>query len=166
MKMETLEDAFIHALSDIYSGEKQLTKALPKLAKSAASEELAGGFAQHLQETEQQIERIDRVVEECGIKLHRIKCKAMEGLIAESNEVLAEMQEGYVRDALLIAGAQKVEHYEIATYGTLVELAKKLGYREAARLLEETLEEERATDEKLSAIAINEVNPMAMRKAA
>jgi len=166
MKITTLEEAFIHGLSDIYSAEKQLTKALPKLAKAASNEKLAEGFLTHLKETEGQIERIDQLVERGKLKLQRMKCKAMEGLVEEGNEVVKEIEEGPVRDAMLIAGAQKVEHYEIASYGTLVELAKKLGYREAAQLLAETLEEEKATDEKLNMIAIKEINDEAMQMAA
>lgn len=166
MKINTLEDAFVHALSDIYSAEKQLTKALPKMAKAATNEDLAEGFKTHLEETKGQIERLDQVVESCGIKLKRMTCKAMEGLVAEGQEVIDEIEEGPVRDAMLIAGAQKVEHYEIATYGTLVELAKQLGHDEAADLLTETLNEETATDEKLTDLATTQVNEEAMQMAA
>lgn len=166
MKIETLEQAFIHELSDVYSAEKQLTKALPRLSKAATNEQLAQGFQDHLAETEGQIERIDQIVEMLEIKLNRIKCKAMEGLIEEGAEIIKEIEEGPVRDAMLIAAGQKVEHYEIATYGTLVELARKLGYEEAADLLQETLDEEKATDEKLNMVAIEEVNDEAMQMAA
>lgn len=166
MKIETLEQAFIHELSDVYSAEKQLTKALPRLSKAATNEQLSQGFQDHLAETESQIERIDQIVEMLEIKLNRIKCKAMEGLIEEGAEIIKEIEEGPVRDAMLIAAGQKVEHYEIATYGTLVELAKKLGYEEAAALLQETLDEEKATDEKLNMVAIEEVNDEAMQMAA
>ncbi len=166
MTIDTLEEAFVHELSDIYNAEKQLTKALPKMAKAAANEMLAAGFETHLTETENQVIRIDQVAEICGIKLKRIKCKAMEGLIEEGKDVIEDGEEGPVRDAMLITAAQKVEHYEIASYGSLVELAKKLGYEEAAGLLAETLEEEKATDEKLNELAINEVNDEAMQVAA
>ena len=166
MKIDTLEEAFIHELSDIYSAEKQLTKALPKMAKAATNEMLTEGFETHLEETENQVVRLDQVIESCGIKLKRIKCKAMEGLVEEGKEIMEEIEEGPVRDAMLIAAAQKVEHYEIASYGCLVELAKKLGYEEAAELLSETLEEEKATDEKLNELAVNEVNDEAMQMAA
>lgn len=162
MKITTLEEAFVHGLSDIYSGEKQLTKALPKLAKAATNEMLADGFTTHLEETEMQIERLEQLVETAGLKLKRIKCKAMEGLIEEGAEVIDEIEEGPVRDAMLIMAAQKVEHYEIAAYGSLVELAKELGLDEAAELLAETLAEEKATDEKLSKVAIEEVNDEAL----
>jgi ferritin-like metal-binding protein YciE len=161
-KITSLEDAFIHALSDIYSAEKQLTKALPKLAKAASNAQLAEGFTTHLEETQGQIERIDQIVDTTGIKLKRIKCLAMEGLVEEGAETIEEIEKGPVRDAMLIVGAQKVEHYEIAAYGSLVTIAKSLGYTDAARLLGETLAEEKATDEKLSTIALSEVNQEAL----
>lgn len=162
-KITTLEEAFVHELSDIYSAEKQLTKALPKLAKATTNPELAEGFLQHLEETQGQIERIDQVVEQLGIKLKRIKCLAMEGLVAEGQEIVEEIEKGPVRDAMLITGAQKVEHYEIASYGSLITVAQSLGYTEAAELLKETLAEEKATDEKLSQIALSRVNQEALQ---
>lgn len=161
-KITTLEEAFIHELSDIYSAEKQLTKALPKMARAASNAQLAAGFTQHLEETQAQIERIDQVVESLGIKLKRIKCLAMEGLVAEGGEIIEEIEKGPVRDAMLIVGAQKVEHYEIASYGSLITVANSLGYSEAAGLLKETLAEEKATDEKLSQLALSEVNQEAI----
>src|SRR4051812_41342055 len=121
MKIHSLEEAFVHGLSDIYSAEKQLVKALPKLAKASSNPKLAEGFEKHLEETIGQVERIDQIVEETGIKLERMKCKAMEGLVEEGDETIKEIEEGPVRDVMLIAGAQKVEHYEIATYGCLIE---------------------------------------------
>src|SRR5690606_34774002 len=119
MAVKTIEELFIHELSDIYSAEKQLPKALPRLAKAAAAEELTSAFELHLEETQGQIERIDQVVELLGIKLKRIKCAAMEGLVEEGKEVIEQIEAGPLRDAALIGGAQKVEHYEIAAYGTL-----------------------------------------------
>ena len=166
MKITTLEEAFIHGLSDVYSAEKQLTKALPKMAKAATNPKLAEGFTMHLEETENQVARIDQLVEEHGLKLQRIKCKAMEGLVEEGDETIKEIEAGPVRDVMLIAGAQKVEHYEIATYGSLVEMAKKLGLKTAAKLLSETLQEEKATDEKLTKLAIANVNDEALSMAA
>ena len=165
-KIDSLEAAFIHGLSDIYSAEKQLTKALPKLAKAASNRELSRGFLQHLEETQGQIERLDSIVESLGIKLERMKCKAMEGLIEESQETIQEIQKGPILDVMLIAGAQKVEHYEIASYGCLAEIARKLGYDEEAELLEDTLEEEKMTDEKLTDLAIDSVNDEAMEQEA
>lgn len=153
MPIKTMEDLFIHELSDIYSAEKQLTKALPRLARAATHPELVAAFETHLEETVGQVERIDKVVELLGIKLKRIKCAAMEGLVEEGKEVIDGVEEGPVRDAALIGGAQKVEHYEIASYGTIAALAKQLGYKDALPLLLETLAEEKATDEKLTLIA-------------
>ncbi|EGT9881131.1 ferritin-like domain-containing protein, partial [Escherichia coli] len=133
-----------------------------KLSRSAYSDKLTAAFQSHLDETHGQIERIDQVVDsEDGLKLKRIKCAAMEGLIEEANEVIESTDKNEVRDAALIAAAQKVEHYEIASYGTLVTLAEQLGYKKAAKLLKETLEEEKATDVKLTDLAFNNVNKKA-----
>jgi len=166
MNIKTVEDVFIHLLSDTYSAEKQLTRALSKLARSASNEKLSQAFQAHLEETQGQIERIDQVVEsEAGIKLKRMKCVAMEGLIEEANEVIESTEKTEVRDAALIAAAQKVEHYEIASYGTLVTLAEQLGYSKAAKLLGQTLEEEKATDLKLTDLAVGNVNKKAGNKA-
>lgn len=162
MQIKSVEDIFIHLLSDTYSAEKQLTKALSKLSRSAYSDKLTAAFQSHLDETHGQIERIDKVVDsEDGLKLKRIKCAAMEGQIEEANEVIESTEKNEVRDAALIAAAQKVEHYEIASYGTLVTLAEQLGYKKAAKLLKETLEEEKATDVKLTDLAFNNVNKKA-----
>lgn len=153
MSIETLEDLFVHSLSDIYSAEKQLTKALPRLARAAEDAALASAFEAHLEETQGQIERIDEVVDSLGIKLKRVKCAAMEGLVDEGKEVIDSIGKGAVRDAALIGGAQKVEHYEIACYGTLCALGNQLGYADAVALLAQTLEEEKATDRKLTKLA-------------
>lgn len=153
MARKTMEDLFVHALSDIYSAEKQLTKALPKLARASTSSALAAAFTTHLEETQGQIERIDQIVEVTGLKLKRMKCVAMEGLVEEGNEVIEEIEKGPVLDAALIGAAQKVEHYEIASYGTLAAMATKLGMTQAAQLLVETLEEEKSTDQKLTLLA-------------
>lgn len=153
MARKTLEDLFIHALSDIYSAEKQLTRALGKLARAATNEQLSQAFEKHLQETHGQIERIDQAVEKCGLRLKRIKCVAMEGLVEEGEELIDEIERGPVLDAGLVGAAQKVEHYEIAAYGTLCALAKQLGHQDAVQLLKATLEEEKATDLKLTEFA-------------
>lgn len=157
MAAKTFNDLFIHSLSDVYSAEKQLTKALPKLARACTNPELKAAFETHLEETHGQIDRIDQAVESAGIKLKRIKCVAMEGLVEEGQEQIEEIEKGPVLDAALIGAAQKVEHYEIATYGTLCALAKKLGYTDAAKLLLATLQEEKATDEKLTLLADQQV---------
>jgi ferritin-like metal-binding protein YciE len=153
MPVKTMEELFLHELSDVYSAEKQLAKALPKLARAATNPELEQAFSLHLEETRGQIERIDKIVELQGFRLKRIKCAAMEGLVEEANEVIEQIEAGPVRDAALIGGAQKVEHYEIASYGTLAAMAKKQGLTEVMELLLETLEEEKATDQKLTALA-------------
>lgn len=153
MAEKTIQDLFLHELSDIYSAEKQLTKALPKMARAATNPDLKAAFESHLQETQGQIERIDQVVETCQLKLKRVKCMAMEGLVEEGKEIIEEIEKGPVLDAALIGAAQKVEHYEIASYGTLAAFAKQLGQQEALKLLLETLQEEKATDEKLTALA-------------
>jgi ferritin-like metal-binding protein YciE len=151
--VKTLEELFIHELSDIYSAEKQLTKALPKMARASTAPELAEAFESHLEETQGQVERIDEIVETLGIKLKRIKCAAMEGLVEEGKEVIDGVEEGPLRDTALIGGAQKVEHYEIASYGTLIALANQLGYADAVPLLQDTLKEEKGADEKLTLLA-------------
>jgi ferritin-like metal-binding protein YciE len=153
MAEKTINDLFLHELSDVYSAEKQLTKALPKLARAATNPELSAAFRTHLEETEGQIERIDQIVEKMGLRLKRIKCAAMEGLVEEGKEVIDEIGKGPVLDAALIGAAQKVEHYEIASYGTLAAFAKQMGEQDALKLLLETLKEEKATDEKLSMLA-------------
>ncbi|ARP82852.1 hypothetical protein CAL12_19890 [Bordetella genomosp. 8] len=163
MAAKTVEDLFLHELSDVYSAEKQLTKALPRLARAATHPDLKAAFETHLQETQGQIERIDQIVESAGLKLKRVKCMAMEGLVEEGKEIIEEVEKGPVLDAALIGAAQKVEHYEIATYGTLAAFAKQLGHQDAMKLLLETLQEEKATDEKLTVLA-GKVNETAKGK--
>ncbi|NPD50008.1 ferritin-like domain-containing protein [Klebsiella aerogenes] len=159
MKIQTIEDIFIHLLSDTYSAEKQLTRALAKLSRASACEELQTAFSAHLEETQGHIERIDKLLEQNDqIRLKRMKCVAMEGLIEEANEVIEATEKNEIRDAALIAAAQKVEHYEIAAYGTLCTLAEQLGYKVAVKLLAETLEEEKDADMKLTDIAVGHVN--------
>lgn len=154
MKVETLIELFIHDLSDIYSAEKQITRALPKMARAATDPDLINAFQLHLEETQGQIERLDNVVESHEeLRIKRMKCHALEGLAEEAQEIIEGVVAGPVRDAGLIGAAQKVEHYEIATYGTLIAMAKKLGLNKAADLLAETLEEEKNTDVKLTEIA-------------
>ncbi len=156
--MATLHDLFIHELKDIYSAEKQLLKALPKMAKAASSEKLRAGFEGHLKETEGQVDRLEKILESFGSPTRGVKCAAMEGLIKEGGEAIDEDAEPAVHDAALIAAAQKVEHYEIASYGTLISFARTMGHSQAEQLLEQTLEEEKETDRKLSELAESEVN--------
>ncbi|MDV0436781.1 ferritin-like domain-containing protein [Xanthomonas sacchari] len=164
MAVKTIDELFIHELSDIYSAEKQLTKALPRLARAATNPALRAAFEAHLEETQGQIERIDQIVEKGNLRLKRIKCAAMEGLVEEGKEVIDSIEAGPVRDAALIGGAQKVEHYEIASYGTLAAMAKQLGMDDALTLLLETLNEEKSTDEKLTLLAEQGGNEEAARK--
>jgi ferritin-like metal-binding protein YciE len=135
------------------SAEEQMTKSLLRMARASTNPGLRSAFEKHLQETQGQIERIDQVVEASGLKLKRIKCVAMEGLIEEGQEQIDEIEKARVLDTALIAAAQKVEHYEIAAYGSLIALTKQLGETTAAKLLAETFKEEKATDEKLSLLA-------------
>lgn len=156
-----LRDLFIDGLKDIYWAEKALTKALPKMIKKATSEELVAALTDHLAVTEEQITRLDEVFSAIGEKAQAKKCEAMEGLIKEGSEIMESTEEGVVRDAGIIAAGQKVEHYEIATYGTLCSFAKILGEKEAAELLLETLNEEKKADDKLTEIAEESINLVA-----
>jgi len=153
MKAESLQDLYLEQLKDLYDAENQLIKALPKMAKAASSEELRNAFEEHLEQTKEQAQRLETIFEGMGEKAKGQKCKAMEGLIKEGSEVIEEdMAEG-VKDAALIAAAQRVEHYEIAGYGCVRTYANLLGEREAANLLEKTLEEEKEADGLLGGIA-------------
>jgi ferritin-like metal-binding protein YciE len=162
MPRKTLKDVFIHLLSDTYSAEKQLVRALPRMARAATDPALATVFTSHLDETRAQVERIDRVVESCEVKLKRMKCVAMEGLVEEAQEVIDEIDKGPVLDVALIAAAQKVEHYEIASYGNLAELAKQLRFLEGQLILAQTLQEEIDADRKLTRLARGGVNEEAL----
>ncbi|MGV3508180.1 MAG: ferritin-like domain-containing protein [Sphingobacteriaceae bacterium] len=157
-----LKTLFIDELKDILWAEKHLAKALPKMAKNATSEELRSSIEMHLTETQNQITRLEQVFELVGEKATGKKCEAMEGLVEEGKEMMDDTEDGSLtRDAAIISSAQKIEHYEIASYGTLKTLANTLGLTEAAALLEETLEEEKNTDVKLTQIAESFVNESA-----
>lgn len=153
-----LQELLVEELRDIYNAEGQLLKALPRMAKNAQSERLKEAFERHLEETEQQVERLERAFELLGEPVKGKKCQAMEGLIAEAKELLEEHSESPMLDAALICAAQKVEHYEIASYGTLCTWADLLGLDELSDLLKETLDEEKTTDETLTEIAESEIN--------
>jgi len=153
--MSALRETFLNELADLYDAEKQLLKALPKMAKAASEEDLKEAFESHLEETQGHIERLEQVFDIFEQPAKGKKCKAMQGLVEEADELIKE-NEG---DAALICAAQKVEHYEIASYGSLVAWARVLGEEQAAELLEETLDEEKAADEKLTSIAETAVNP-------
>ena len=159
--LDSLESLMQDELKDIYDAEKQLTKALPKLAKRASNEELRAGFEDHLRQTEQHMERLEQVFEQLGMPARGKTCKGMKNLIAEGDEMIREAEDDATRDALMIAAAQKVEHYEIAAYGTLRTWADLLGHEDVAGVLEETLEEEKETDQRLTEIAESFVNEAA-----
>ncbi len=160
-KVSTMEELFIDEIRDLYDAETQLTKALPKMSKAAASEELKDAFDDHLMQTENQVERLRRIFELSGEKPTGRKCQAMTGLIKEGDDFVSDSDETPVRDAGLIAAAQKVEHYEISSYGSARTHAELLGNDEAVRLLSETLREEKEADEKLNQLAKGMINPEA-----
>ncbi|GAA4295882.1 ferritin-like domain-containing protein [Nibribacter koreensis] len=160
-KLRTLEDLFEHQLKDLYSAEKQLIEALPKMAKATEDAKLRKAFETHLEETKEQKARLEKVCELVGISPGRMKCKAMEGLVEEGEETIEEDAEPEVKDAGLIASAQRIEHYEIAGYGTAAHYAERLGHAEAAQLLRLTLEEEQKTDTLLNKLAKGYINQKA-----
>lgn len=160
-KVTTMEELFYDELRDLYDAENQLTKALPKMAKACASEELRNAFEEHLQQTEGHVERLERIFEAAGEKPTGKKCAAMAGLIKEGDEMVSNTDEDSVRDAGLIMAAQKVEHYEMSGYGSARTHAELLGNTQAVSLLEETLREERAADEKLTGLAEDSINASA-----
>ncbi|MCC6494233.1 MAG: ferritin-like domain-containing protein [Pirellulales bacterium] len=153
MSMSNLEDLFLHELKDTLDAEKQILKALPKMAKAADSQELRAAFEEHHAVTEQQVERLETIFESLGKAARGKHCPGMEGIISEGQEIIKELEKGPVLDAALIAAAQKVEHYEICSYGTLATYAEVLGYAEAKDLLGQTLGEEKETDENLTTLA-------------
>ena len=157
-KISTPQDLLTEQLKDLYSAENQLVKALPKMAKSAESDELREAFETHLEQTETHVERLDKIAKQLGESLKGKKCKAMEGLVEEGKEVMAEDAAPALMDLALIGAAQKIEHYEIASYGTLKTLAGVLGYNEAADLLDATLQEEKNADSLLTQIAEGSIN--------
>jgi len=161
----TLHDAFIDELRDAYDGEKQLTKALPKLAKAASSPELRDAFESHLEETRGQIERLDQVFEQLDEKPRGKHCDGIAGIIEEGKSIMEEEFDDATMDACLIAAGQRAEHYEIAAYGTLMAWARAMGHDEVADLLEETLNEEKAADEKLTTLAEGGINQQASESA-
>jgi ferritin-like metal-binding protein YciE len=153
MELESLRDLYLEELKDLYSAETQLVKALPKMAKAATAKTLKNGFQKHLKETRVHVDRLKKIFDDMGVSPGGKKCKAMEGLISEGDEVISEDAEPEVRDAALIAAAQRVEHYEMAGYGGVRTYAELLGDKQAAKTLQKTLNEEGATDEKLTQLA-------------
>jgi len=163
MELETLKDLYIHELKDLYSAEKQLTKALPKMAKAASDEQLADGFQKHLEQTEEHVNRLEQILESHDETTRGPRCKGMEGLIEEGKEIIEEDADEEVRDAGLISAAQHVEHYEIAGYGCARTYAELLGDTKGAQLLRTTLEEETVTDKKLTELAKTMINLKAIK---
>jgi ferritin-like metal-binding protein YciE len=166
MQSSQLMKLFEDELKDIYWAEIALTKAIPKMIEQATSEELITALTRHLAETTQQVTRAEEVFACIGKKPEAVKCEAMTGLIKEAEQIMEECEEGAMRDAGIISAGQKVEHYEIATYGTLRQFAETLGLKDVVGLLQQTLDEEKAADEKLSRIAVNAVNVEAAEETA
>ncbi|MGY6662425.1 MAG: YciE/YciF ferroxidase family protein [Glycocaulis sp.] len=161
MSIKTKEDLFIHGLRDIYYAEKRIVNALPKMADKVDNTDLKAAFQTHKTETEEQVRRLEKVFEQLGKKAEGEECPAIEGIIDEAEELMDEIKDKDVLTAALLAGAQAVEHYEIARYGTLCEWASELGHEDSRKLLEETLEEEKNTDKKLTKLAESQVNKQA-----
>jgi ferritin-like metal-binding protein YciE len=163
MPIKNMDDLFLEQIKDLYDAEKQLVKALPKLAKAANSEDLRQGFQEHLEQTKGHLQRLEQIFEMLGKKASGSKCEAMQGLVEEGAEVIDKIDASPLRDAALIGAAQKVEHYEIAGYGTCRTFAQIIGQSEAASLLGQTLDEEKETDQKLTEIAGSMVNEEAVQ---
>jgi ferritin-like metal-binding protein YciE len=160
-KEKTLDDLFLHTLKDIYYAEKQILKALPKMAKNAESEELKQAFETHREETEGQIERLEQVFEMLGKAARGVQCEAINGIIEESKEIMEDFADSEALDAGILASAQAVEHYEITRYGSLKTWAQELGMNDAAKLLDQNLQEEKKTDALLTELAEARVNTKA-----
>ena len=158
MELESLQDLYVHELKDLYSAESQLIKALPKMAKAATNRQLAAGFRQHLEQTKRHAKRLEQILKSHGESTRGPKCEGMEGLIAEGDKMAKEDAADEVRDAGLIAAAQRVEHYEIAGYGCARTYGRTLGDKKGAKLLDTTLGEEAATDKKLTKLATSVIN--------
>jgi ferritin-like metal-binding protein YciE len=156
--IKTMDDLFIHQLQDIYYAEKQLVKALPKMAEKATDPQLKQGFLTHLDETRGHVKRLEQVFQMLGAKIEAVTCPAIDGIIKEADEVAGEVEDKSVLDAALINAAQAAEHYEITRYGSLIAWARQLGRNDCASVLQKTLEEEKATDKKLTALAESRIN--------
>jgi ferritin-like metal-binding protein YciE len=162
MSLDSMQALFLEELKDVYHAEKQLVQALPSLARAAQNSELRQAFGAHFEETEVHVDRLERIFKDLGQAARGKRCKGMEGLIEEGKEIMEQKGEASVVDAALISAAQRVEHYEIAAYGCLRSYARLLGYQTAVELLEQTLAEEEAADEKLTAIGERSVNDAAL----
>ncbi|MBY0610825.1 MAG: ferritin-like domain-containing protein [Beijerinckiaceae bacterium] len=156
--IKTMDDLFVHTLRDIYYAENQISKALPTMIEKASNPQLRQGFQTHLAETQNQIKRLEQVFRQHGVEISGVTCPAIDGIIEEANDVAGEVEDQQVLDAALVAAAQAVEHYEITRYGTLIAWAKQLGREDCARLLQQNLDEEKATDSKLTRMAEGGIN--------
>ena len=156
--IKTMDDLFVHQLQDIYYAEKQLVKALPKMAEKATDKQLKQGFLSHLEETKTHVQRLEQVFQMVGAQEKAVDCPAIDGIIEEADEVTGEVADKSVLDAALINAGQAAEHYEIARYGSLIAWAKQLGRADCASILQKTLDEERATDKKLTTLAESKIN--------
>ena len=163
MQMQDLQDLYVGELRDLYNAEKQLIRALPKMAKKASDDQLRQAFETHVEETKGHVDRLEQIFEKLGRKAGGKTCKAMQGIVEEGKEMMEEAEEPEVLDAALIAAAQRAEHYEIAGYGTVRTYAKLLGDDQAAKILQKTLDEEGETDKKLSQLAESSINLEAMQ---
>lgn len=159
--IKTLDDLFLHTLQDIYYAENQIIKALPKMADRATNAALKSGFNHHLEETRQHVARLDKVFDGLGQKPKGVTCEAIEGIIAEAEQVMSDVGDKHVLDVAMASSAQAVEHYEMSRYGTLISLARQLGHNNAVDLLQQTLQEEKEADRKLTEIAESQVNRQA-----
>jgi len=156
--IKTLDDLFVHTLQDIYYAENQIAKSLPKMIGKATDPQLKKGFETHLEETKNQIKRLEQVFQMHGQEVKGVTCAAMDGILEEATETMSDVDDKDVLDAAMLASAQAVEHYEITRYGTLIAFAKQLGRQDCASVLQQTLDEEKATDQKLTALAESRVN--------
>jgi len=159
--IKTLDDLFVHTLQDIYYAENQIAKSLPKMIGKATDPQLKQGFETHLEETKNQIKRLEQVFQMHGQEVKGVTCAAMDGILEEATETMSDVEDKDVLDAAMLASAQAVEHYEITRYGTLIAFAKQLGRQDCASVLQQTLDEEKATDQKLTALAEGRVNRQA-----
>lgn len=164
MSVDSMEKLFVTELKDLYSAENQITKALPKMAKAASSAELRNAFEHHLKETEEQIQRLEQIFEMVGESAKGKTCEGLKGILEEGERMMHDAQEGPLRDEAMIAGAQRVEHYEMAAYGTVRTYAERLGKQQVVQLLERTLEEEKSADKKLTEVS-NKVHSQVKRAA-
>jgi ferritin-like metal-binding protein YciE len=156
--IKTMNDLFVHQLQDIYYAEKQLVKALPEMAEKATDQQLKNGFLTHLDETKVHVQRLEQVFKMHGVQTKAVDCPAIDGIIEEADEIAGDVADMPVLDAALIAAGQAAEHYEISRYGTLIAWAKQLGRNDCASILQKTLDEEKATDKKLTELAESKVN--------